>query len=54
MDHAFAQTAGYKRLASFFTDIPIKVTSCINGENQIQFENSFQLLSFQSGGYTGK
>lgn len=43
MDHAFAQTAGYKRLASFFTDIPIKVTSCINGENQIQFENSFQL-----------
>lgn len=50
---AFVQKAGYKQLASFFTDTLIKVTSCITGEKQIQFEK-FSALSFQSGGYTGK
>lgn len=35
------------QLASFSTDIPLKVTSCIRGENQIQFESSFQLYVFK-------
>lgn len=35
------------KLASFFTDIPLKVTSYIRGENQIQFKNSFQLYVFK-------
>lgn len=35
------------KLASLFTDIPLKVTSYIRGENQTQFKNSFQLYVFK-------
>lgn len=37
-------------MASFFTDFPFKLTCCINGERQIQFENSCQLFSKADAG----